>query len=274
MEISVIMGAYNIGKNDVLYKAINSILKQTFENFEFIICDDGSNDGTFNLLKEISKKDSRIIIISNEKNLGLAATLNRCLEKAKGIYIARMDADDISLPDRLEREYKVLKNNDDYSFVGCGAFYFNSSGVYGKRILKENPNNRDFLFNSPFMHPTILIKKEVLLEVGGYRISNETTRMEDYDLFMRLYLHNHKGYNIQECLYLYREDYVSLKKRKYKYRIDEAIVRYKGFKSLNLLPAGIIFVLKPLLVGLIPGRLLARIRMHRMEESKLKVHVE
>lgn len=258
--ISVIMGVYNTSDNSVLYKAINSILRQTFQNFEFIICDDGSTDKTYDLLCDIAKTDLRVVVIRNEMNLGLAVTLNKCIDVSRGKYIARMDADDISASNRLEKEYNFLIFNTDYAFVGCSSFLFANKGIYGKRQPIEIPSKKNFLFNSPFIHPTLMIKREAILVVKGYRSSPETKRMEDYDMFMRLYSHNFIGYNLQEFLYYYREDNQSLKKRKYRYRIDESIVRYKGFKQLNLLPQGIIYVIKPLLVGLIPQRVLSKLK--------------
>ena len=92
--ISIIMGVYNVSDESVLQKAVSSILDQTYGNFEFIICDDGSSDNTLEMIKKIGKTDKRIKIIKNEKNCGLSYTLNHCLKYAKGNYIARMDADD------------------------------------------------------------------------------------------------------------------------------------------------------------------------------------
>jgi hypothetical protein len=105
-----------------------------------------------------------------------------------------------------------------------------------------------------------MISTEVLRKIGGYRISCETRRMEDYDMFMRLYYNNYLGYNMQKYLYYYREDNLSFNKRKYRYRIDEAIVRYKGFKSLHLLPRGYFYIIKPLIVGIIPLRILRKLK--------------
>lgn len=116
-EISVIMSVYNDEK--YIAKAIDSILTQSFSNFELIICDDYSTDRSSNIIEKYVKQDNRIVFFKNEKNLGLATSLNRCIERAKGKYIARMDSDDISLPNRFEVEYNYLEDNSDIVVVGC-----------------------------------------------------------------------------------------------------------------------------------------------------------
>lgn len=247
-------------KKEIMRLAIESILNQTYKNFEFIICDDGSSDETYELLKEFCKKDERILLLKNNKNRGLAYSLNNCLKIAKGKYIARMDADDISIKDRFEKQIKFLEKNPEYALVGCNLLYINNKGIWGKRILPEYPNKKSFLFTSPFAHPTILIRKDILNLLNGYKVEKITRRLEDYDLFMRLYANNYKGYNIQEFLYQFREDEDAFKRRAYKYRWDEVQVRYRGFKSLGLIPFALPYVIKPLIVGLIPQKILSKIR--------------
>ncbi|WP_304153468.1 glycosyltransferase [Megamonas hypermegale] len=255
-----------MAKKDIIVKlAIDSILNQTYRDFEFIICDDGSNDGTYELVKNLTKKDKRVVLIKNDKNRGLAFSLNHCISIAKGKYIARMDADDISVLNRLEKEIRFLENHKEYAVVGCNMFYMNEKGIWGKRILAEKPNKKSFLFTSPFAHPTIVMRKEVLKKLNGYRVEKITRRLEDYDLFMRLYAKGYKGYNIQEFLYQFREDTDAFKRRAYKYRWDEVKIRYRGFKELNLLPKGFIYVIKPLIIGLIPQRYLSILRNLRKE---------
>ncbi len=264
--VSIIMGIYKMAKKDIIVKlAIDSILNQTYRDFEFIICDDGSNDGTYELVKNLTKKDKRVVLIKNDKNRGLAFSLNHCISIAKGKYIARMDADDISVLNRLEKEIRFLENHKEYAVVGCNMFYMNEKGIWGKRILAEKPNKKSFLFTSPFAHPTIVMRKEVLKKLNGYRVEKITRRLEDYDLFMRLYAKGYKGYNIQEFLYQFREDTDAFKRRAYKYRWDEVKIRYRGFKELNLLPKGFIYVIKPLIIGLIPQRYLSILRNLRKE---------
>lgn len=266
-EISVIMGIYNMAnKKEIMRLAIESILNQTYKNFEFIICDDGSSDETYEILKEFCKKDERILLLKNNKNRGLAYSLNHCLSIAKGKYIARMDADDISMPNRLEKQIKFLDEYLEYAMVGCNLLFINDKGIWGKRILAEKPTKKSFLFTSPFCHPAIVMRKEVLDKVNNYKVEKITRRAEDYDLFMRIYANGYKGYNLQEFLYQFREDNDAFKRRAYKYRLDEVQVRYKGFKALGLMPRGFLYVIKPLIIGLIPQVILAKLRKMRKEK--------
>lgn len=131
------MGVYNAEKT--IKRCIDSILNQTYENWEFIICNDGSSDGTLNILNEYQKTDSRIKVISNKSNKKLAVSLNRCLKYAKGKYIARMDADDESLPQRLEVEVDFLERHEQVDLVGCNRIIFDEQGEYGIRKVKEYP---------------------------------------------------------------------------------------------------------------------------------------
>lgn len=256
------MGVYNCKNFELLRNSIDSILKQTFTDFEFLICNDGSTNDTLEQLKQIEKLDERIRILSYESNQGLNFALNTCLKEAKGEYIARQDDDDTSALDRLEKEVMFLDANQEYSIVGTLADVVDDNGVWGKYTVPEKPMKNDFYWNSPFMHPTILIRKNAYETVNGYRISKETRRCEDIDLFMRMYAAGFKGYNIQEKLYSYRM--INDPKKKYrpmKYRIDEAVVKFKGYKAMGNLLGGLPYVIKPVLVGLIPQRILYEIKM-------------
>lgn len=250
------MGVYNCKNKKELFNSVNSIINQTFEDWELIICNDGSDDNfTKTLLDEIKKLDRRIKCIEYEQNQGLAYALNECINFSNGEFIARQDDDDISNPQRLEKQIKYLENNTNIALVGTNATIYNSTGIWGRMNVPKYPNKRDFLWNSPFIHPSIMIRKNDILSVGGYRVSKETRRCEDYDLFMRMYSMGKKGHNIQEELYQYRVENGENKHRPMKYRIDEAIVRYKGFKKLNILLIGLPYVIKPLIIGLIPQKI-------------------
>ena len=256
-KVSVIMGTYNGAKT--VDSAIQSICDQTFTDWEFIICDDCSTDDTLEHLRRWKRKDNRIKVIKNKKNSRLAYSLNHCLSVATGEYIVRMDDDDISYPERINTLVTFLDKNPDYAFAGSLVECFDGNQtINGQRMYrKEQPKKRDFLSTSPFVHPTVMFRREALEAVKNYRVSKETRRTEDYDLFMRLYSHGYKEYNIQTPLYRY---YIApdamVKKRLYRYRIDEAIIRWKGFGALGLLPGAFPYVIRPLLVGLIPQKLI------------------
>lgn len=251
-KISVIMGLYNTKCKEYLDKSLNSILNQTYKDFELIICDDGSTNDCIKWAKEIVKNDKRVVFIKNKENKGLAYTLNKCLKIAKGKYIARMDDDDISHIDRFEKQIEYLDNND-VDLVSNNINIFDENGIYNSKKYPRHITKKDFLFNSPIVHPSIMAKKSAFLKVNGYRDIKKTVRVEDYDLFMRMFYVGIKMDIIQEFLLDYRDDRENAKRRKkYKYRINEFKIRIEGFKNLKLMPIGIIYAIKPLILGLLP----------------------
>jgi glycosyltransferase involved in cell wall biosynthesis len=265
--LSIISGAYNLENCFSFKNSVESILSQGFNDFEFIICDDGSTDNTYGILKSYADRDPRIKLLKNESNMGLAATLNRCISEAKGEFIARHDCDDYAAKDRLEKQVAYLREHPEVDILGSGAYLFDESGVYDTVLFPRVVKNEDFLFNSPYQHGSVVFRRGVLEKAGGYTVSKATRRTEDYEMFMRMQSFA-RGENLPEPLYYFLEDEKALKRRKYRYRIDEARVRYRGFKSLGLLPRGIFYVIKPLIVGLIPVRLLAKIRKKRRQRLK------
>lgn len=261
--VSVLMGTYNEKNRQHAARAIDSILGQTFQDFEFIICDDGSEWEFYQWLKSYCRKDARIRLLRNECNQGLASVLNRCLRHASGKYIARMDADDISEKQRFAKQYAFLEANPGYVMAGCCAKMIGEQGVWGVRRLEEKPGKTSFLKTSPYIHPTIFIRREVMEVFGGYSQEKWTVRVEDYDFFMRLHAAGGLGYNLQESLFQYREEQCSYRKRKYRYRINECRVRYRGFHRLGILKGNFRYVVKPLLAGLIPAGVMVKLRRCR-----------
>jgi len=253
-KISVIMGVYNSQDEYKLRKSIESILNQTYTNFEFIICNDCSTKEFIKpVLEEYKNKDSRIIVIENETNKGLAYSLNHCLEHATGKYIARQDDDDISLPTRFKKEVDILDKNQEISIVGSNIWLYDNNQITGKRDMKEYPIKKNLLFGVTFAHPTIMVRKEAFDKVGNYSIDPIIRRTEDYDLYFKLEYYGYKGMNIQERLYLYSEDMFTMKKQKFRYRVDEVKLRKKYNKLLHLNPKGYLYLLKPIISGLTPG---------------------
>lgn len=257
-EVSVIMAVYNVSDKKILEEAIDSILQQNFTDFELIICDDGSTNDTWNVLQKIARKDERIHIIHNAENRKAGYARNTCIQAAKGRYIMVMDADDISIEDRIERLYAFLEEHGEYDFVGSkGEFFVEKIGDDGEYYwYEEKPQPKDFLFSLPFVHASIMFRKAALEQVGGYDISPKVIRAEDYDLLLRLYGEGMRGYNLKQVLYYIRRDENQYKRRKYRYRFHEAYIKYRGFKKLGLMPKGMLYVIKPLIVGLIPIRLM------------------
>ena len=258
--ISVIMGVYNPPSYNVLKRAIDSVLNQTYENIEFIICDDGSNVETKQWLDEIVQTDQRIKCIDNSANIGLAATLNRCIQISKGKYIARQDADDYSDKTRFDKQIDFLEKNPQYAFVGTNIYYFSEKGVWGHFMYLQFPQEKDFLWMSPFCHGSIMFQKETLQKTKLYRVAKETLRCEDYDLFMRMYINGFRGANICEYLYFFCEDEAAIQRRKMSDRMDEVKVKVRYFGKLGLYPKGIMYLIKPLVVGLIPSKCLSQLK--------------
>lgn len=267
VNVSVLMGVYNEKNRKNVKKAINSILNQTYTNFEFIICDDGSDFKFYEWLQEYCSQDERIHLLRNEKNKGLAATLNKCLKYAKGMYIARMDADDVAMPERFEKQISFLEENNKYAMVGCNVKMIDEKGIWGERKLPEIPSESDFLYTSPYVHPSIMMRRVILEELNGYEESSWAERAEDYELFMRLHAVGYKGYNMQDALFYYREDKSAYNKRKYRYRINESYIRYKGFKKLGILSGHFLYVIKPLIVGLVPRKIMIYIKENNLENK-------
>lgn len=196
--ISVIMPVYNGDK--YVGAAIDSILNQTFVDFEFIIINDGSTDSSKEII--LSYNDERIIYIENIENLRLIKTLNKGLKLAKGKYVARMDADDISHPMRFEKQVIVLESN---SRIGlCGTNY-KTFGKYNKLNIKPKTNqaiNNFFIVESPFGHPTVMLRKSLIIDFS-LSYDEDYLHAEDYKLWLEI-LKRSEVYNIQEFLLEYR----------------------------------------------------------------------
>lgn len=262
-KISIIMGAYNCEK--YLSQSIESILNQTYGNWEFIICDDGSTDNTYKILQEFEENyKDKFIILKNDQNMGLNYTLNKCLEKATGEYIARQDADDISLPTRFEKEVKCLEEKK-VELVSCNMSYFDEFGIWGESHMKAEPVKEDFAKGSPFCHAPSIMRKDAIYSVGGYTIAKRLIRVEDYHLWFKMYQKGYRGYNLKEALYQMRDDKDASKRRNIRNRINEAYVRFIGFRMLKLKPRYYIYVLRPLILLLIPRVLYDH--MHRQKLS-------
>lgn len=257
MLISVIITAYN--EEEHIKESIYSILAQTHKNIEIIICDDASTDRTCKIVQDFEKKDCRVRCFRNKKNMRQAASRNRCIFESKGQYIVIQDADDISKPNRITKLLEAIKKNKQYDFVSSAMYLFDDKGIRSKTKPIKYPLKQDFLKGAPFAHGATMFKREALLAVNGYRISKETERGEDEDLFMRLFIAGYHGFNLSEALYEYRVDENTYSRRKFIYRIHTVIYRYKNFKNMNLLPMGYIYLLRPIIAGFIPRKIIYKI---------------
>ena len=267
-RISVIMGVYNC--EDTLEEAVESIVKQTVPDWEFIICDDGSSDGTYHIAEKFqSAYPDKIFLLKNDCNMGLNNTLNRCLKAARGRYIARMDGDDICVPERFEKELVVLENEPEIAIVSSDMSYFDETGVWGRISHPEYPKPGDFLHETPFCHAPCMVRKEAFDKVGGYSEGKYLLRVEDYHLWIKMYKAGFRGKNIHEPLYLMRDDRAAYSRRKFRYRINEAYVKALAVKELNLPAIGYIYVLRPIIVGLLPNVLYNRLHRKKLKANEV-----
>lgn len=199
--VSVIIPCYNAEKYVEL--AIRSIMEQSYKNLEIIVTNDCSTDKTLEILQQLKNEDPRIIIINNKKNLKIVKSLNNMIDLAHGKYIARMDADDISLKDRILEQVNFLESNPEYGICGCNSKIIEKSGkIIGHSYLPlTNEDINKFKFYScPFYHPTVLIKAE-LLKTNKY--DEKYLFAEDYELWFRL-LKITKGHNLRQKYFKYR----------------------------------------------------------------------
>lgn len=256
--ISVLMGVCYVRKNAaLLQRSVLSILEQDFCDFELLICDDGSNEEAKHILEEFAAKDKRIRLLRPGNVTQLAAKLNVCLRSAKGKYVARMDDDDFSHPNRFVKEVAVLEQNPQYAFVGSNVALIQNGLLIGRRVLPEHPAVEDFFWTQPFVHPALMFRKSALNVIGGYCEEAYCDHCEDYDLLLRLYAHGLRGMNIQEVLFDYTSP--SIKgNRTMRHRWNEVMTRWKRYHELNVLPKALPYVLKPLVVGVLPDSLLLR----------------
>lgn len=231
-NVSIIMSVYNA--EDTLREALDSLLSQTYTDYEIIICDDGSTDGTSQILKSYQNSyPDRFIMLSNELNMFLPYSLNRCLTKARGNYIARMDADDISRSDRLEILINYMDNNQQVDMVGTYLQRFEGHNLNDLHTVPLEPNYFTLRKMLPFAHASIVAKKEVFDKLNGYTVSKRTRRSEDRDLYFRFYHAGFSGVNLDIPLYLVREDAQALRRRTIKTRYQSLLTTYYGFKLLG-----------------------------------------
>lgn len=216
--ISVVMSVYNGGP--FLQEAIESILNQTYNNFEFIIINDGSTDNSLKVIKDYASTDDRVICLSQE-NIGLTKSLNKGIHIAQGEYIARMDADDVSLAHRFETQLPWLEEKC-YDFCCSRALSIEKNRIT-PRIKYYLPKRWLLKFSNPFIHGTYLIRKSVIDKIGGY--DEEFRYSQDYKLIHDIFEKGYKVKYIKEPLYQSRKppNSISVKNRKEQYEMGKKV---------------------------------------------------
>ena len=222
------MSVYNGEK--YLEGAVDSIIAQSFRDFEFIIINDGSVDGSRKILE--SYTDPRIKLFHSQ-NKGLTKCLNEAIGLSIGAYIARMDSDDISLPDRFERQVNFLNSNPEIAMCGTWAVMIDEESKYVRdypRLITDKEIKKEILFHNPFIHPSVMIRREIFDKVGLY---DESFRYaQDYELWTRI-VSKYKTANIPEKLLSYRLVNAGITRSKnLKVKILGLKIRWLGFWRL------------------------------------------
>lgn len=253
-KVSVIMSVYNSER--FLIKALNSIMNQTFRDFELIVFDDASTDSTRGILHKFSENNPNVIVMFNEINLGLTKNLNKAISIAQGNYIARMDADDIALPTRLEKQVRFLDANKNIDILGSAALDIDEDGK--ELQLRKSPELHHQIMKllpkaNPMTHSTVMFRKNRLAQINFYNESYRTT--QDYEMWFRAAGKGMKFHNLQEIFLKYRMDNNYYKRKSFTYRLFDCKLRLQGFKHIKLPVYKYYYALIPLILGLLPERL-------------------
>lgn len=260
-KVTFLISIYNTPKEQ-LRTAINSVLNQTYENYDILIINDGTKDDSLEIIK--SYNSDKIKIINNENNIGLEKSLNKGIKEINSEYIARMDTDDISHNDRLQKQIEFAKLHPEYSVIATKVNIFDDNGIYGMTKISGKIEKRDLLFGTPFIHPSMLIKTEDIKNIGGYPLFH---RCEDYAMIMELYSNGKKGYIMSEILLDYRMDKTGYKKRKMKDRLIEVKVRWIYFRKMNIPFYQYFYVLKPILLMIIPRKMVMNYHQNKFKKE-------
>lgn len=248
------MGIYNCAST--IEEAIESIIAQTYPNWELIICDDFSSDNTSELVAEyVAKYPDQIILLKNDENKGLNYTLNKCLKYARGTYIARMDGDDLCVASRFEEEVAILDTHPEFAIVSSDMTFFDENGEWGSTDVLAYPQPIDFSSGTRFCHAACMVRKEAYEAVGGYSEAPYLMRVEDFHLWVKMYGKGFRGINIKKPLYKMRNDRNANLRRKLKYRFNEAYVRIFAVHHLHLPLPHYTHCIKPIAIGLLPDKL-------------------
>lgn len=201
-RVTVALAAYNAA--DVVARAIDSVMAQTYSRWEIVAIDDASTDATWDVLDAAARRDRRVRVIRNSTNRGLAASLNLAWRRGEGELVARMDADDISLPTRLERQVRFLDDHPQVAVVGTAARLIDDHGRWlGDAHRPEDHEElaRRMYKETPFFHPSVMARRTFLESLGGY--DERLRRSQDLDLWLRAY-RSFRFHNLQDVLIEYR----------------------------------------------------------------------
>ena len=267
-KVTVLMSLYNTPEKQ-LKSAIESVLNQTYENYDILIINDATQDNGVAIIENY--KSNKILIVHNEKNLGLEGALNKGIKLISSKYIIRMDTDDIALPDRIQKQVDFMEQHPEYAFATGRAYYFDENGIYGISKYSGNVKVKDLLWGTPFIHPTMILRKESIEKIGGYPLYR---RCEDYAMEFEMYLQGYVGYVMNDILLKYRLDRNGYQKKKYRDRITETKMKMFYFKKLNVKKVKYINAIKPVLIGLIPKKVLKEYHRNKFKDNNGEINEE
>ncbi|SDZ46595.1 Glycosyl transferase family 2 [Evansella caseinilytica] len=249
-EVTVLMSVYNDKK--YLCKSIESILNQTFENFEFLIIDDASTDGSREILEGYAKIDPRIKLICNKNNKGLSYNLAEGTSLAKAPWIARMDADDISVKDRLAIQMQYVKEHPEIDVLGSYVIDIDDeeNELEVRKVPITHEKIANLIWTCPFIHPTVLFKKASIIKAGSY--DPKLRRRQDYDLWFRCLEANLKLGNIDKPLLYYRYTDAYYQKNNLKVQLQQAKMGFAGARRVKAKPIAYVGITVTLIKGILP----------------------
>lgn len=229
--VTVLMGVFN-GLPE-LEQSIRSILAQTFTDFEFLIIDDASTDGSDRLIRQYASHDTRIRLLRNEVNAGLGAVLDQGVREARGELIARMDADDVSVPKRLETQVEFFRKHPDTDIVGSYALDVAQDGAIlrQRRVPTTHEKIAELVWSNPFIHTSVMFRKESIMKAGSY--SAAIRRRQDYDLWFRCVHSGLKLANIPEPLVHYHFSQVTLRRNHFRAAWEQVKIGLRGCRLIR-----------------------------------------
>lgn len=250
-----------------IFDALESIKNQTFSDFECIVVNDGSTDDSSRIIKDFVLKDKRFKFIDNGKNMGIVYTLNRGLKSARGKYIARMDADDISVTNRFERQVNYMENNPDVIVLGTGLSYISAKGRE-LGVYRPPPDNTSLLYQTPIFHATVLIRKNIL-DSSNIVYREMFNCAEDYCFWLELSNYG-KFHSLNENLYLYRNHTSATRFSKLKQVLKSTLkVKLYGVFILRIKPSfrDIFRFIMELVLLAIPSKIVVKIYLKRLRRQ-------
>ena len=259
-RVSIIMAAYNAA--GVIGNAFESLRRQTYNDWECIICDDASTDDTWAIIQDLAKNHTNCRVLKNEKNLGPASSRNRCVEIAQGEYLAIQDADDLSSPERLEKQVEYLDRYSEVIAVGSYAALLRSDGTWWGVIKPPLlPKKEDWIRGPQIIHASVLLRKADFFALGGY--TDGMRFAEDYDLWIRCVAKGNRIAMIPEILYAIHWDTEDYARKGLRQRWAEVAVTTKALRLLATPGWRSLFLLKPIIAGLMPRKLLYMLHKRR-----------